>query len=76
MAYFFSKHKSVPTLAPIEEWIWAIKDIVEVQRLGSEPSNMIELIALFEKHPDPADCLGVDYQAIYFYIAALLEVLL
>lgn len=52
-----------------------VREIVEVQRLGSNPSLMAEWIANFEEHPDPASCCGVDYKSIYLYIAALLEVL-
>ena len=35
---------------------------------------ILEWIAQFEEHPDPADCCGVDYKAIYLYISELFEV--
>lgn len=63
-------------MAPIEEWISSIRDSIEVQRLANFPAIMMEWIARFEEHPDPKDACGVDYQAMYFYVAELLEVLL
>ena len=62
------------TPAPVEEWISTIKDCLEVKRLGDSPSLILEWIAQFEEHPDPADCCGVDYKAIYLYISELFEV--
>lgn len=51
-----------------------IRECNEVQRLGANPALILEWIATFEEHPDPAACCGVDYKAIYLYISALLEV--
>ena len=36
--------------------------------------NLLTWIAELEEHPDPADCGGVDYAAIYRYLAALCQV--
>ena len=36
--------------------------------------NVLTWIAELEEHPDPADCGGVDYAAIYRYLAALCQV--
>ncbi len=66
--------KANVTPAPVEEWIAMVRDCVEVQRLGGSPALMLEWIAQFEEHPDPIDCCGVDYKAIYLYLSALLEV--
>ena len=68
------KKRAEITPAPVEEWIALIKERIEVQRLGGSPAMILEWIAQFEEHPDPADCCGVDYKAIYLYISALLEV--
>jgi len=35
--------------------------------------NVLTWIAELEEHPDPADCGGVDYAAIYRYLAALCQ---
>lgn len=51
-----------------------IRESVEVQRLGGNFVSILQWIAQFEEHPDPADCFGVDYKAIYSYLASLLEV--
>lgn len=52
----------------------AIKEMVEVQRLGSCQALIMQWISQYEEHPSPADSCGVDYSSIYSYIAALLEV--
>ena len=36
--------------------------------------NVLTWIAELEEHPDPGDCGGVDYAAIYRYLAALCQV--
>lgn len=59
--------------APIEEWISLLIDHNETQRLGANLPLIIEYIAKFENHPDPQDCDGIDYSAIYSYIATLLK---
>lgn len=73
-AFFREEAPPTPKLAPIEEWIAAIRESIEVQRLANTPALMLEWIAKFEKHPSPEESCGVDYQAIYIYIADLLEV--
>ena len=50
-----------------------LADNNEAQRLGSNLPNIIDYIAKFEEHPDPTTC-GVDYAAIYSYIATLSKV--
>lgn len=69
-----SSKKGDNTPAPVEEWITMIRECIEVQRLGVNHALILEWIAMFEEHPDPAACCGVDYKAIYLYISALLEV--
>lgn len=58
----------------IEQWILLVREVIDVQRLEWAPSLIPELIANFEEHPNPADCVGVDYKAIYLYISALMDV--
>lgn len=58
----------------IEQWILLVREVTDVQRLEWAPSLIPELIANFEEHPNPDDCVGVDYKAIYLYISTLMDV--
>jgi hypothetical protein len=68
------KRRSDLTRSPIDEWISALRESVEVQQSEFIPSVMLKWIALFEEHPKPSSCGGVDYKAIYLYLSSLSEV--
>ena len=72
--YLSSKKKSEIKHAPIEEWINTFREHIDSQRFTFNFSLMLRWIAMFEEHPDPATCYGIDYKAIYFYIADLMDV--
>ena len=75
---------------PTERWLEAVETASLTSRQGvGEPQieggvatmdcsealpNVLTWIAELEEHPDPADCGGVDYAAIYRYLAALCQV--
>jgi len=72
--------------APIEKWIDIIekRHTEEERKLkgnNSEQVNdyscvipsVLRWIADFEDHPDPSECGGIDYAAIYRYLATLCE---
>ncbi|EFX68265.1 hypothetical protein DAPPUDRAFT_301496 [Daphnia pulex] len=67
------KRRSDLTRSPIDEWISALRESVEVQQSEFIPSVMLKWIALFEEHPKPSSCGGVDYKAIYLYLSSLSE---
>merc|ERR1711974_213695 len=73
---------------PTERWLEAVETASLTSRQGvvgeneggvlaldcSEAlPNVLTWIAELEEHPDPADCSGVDYAAIYRYLAALCQ---
>ena len=80
------KQRTIPT----ERWLEAVETASLTSRQGvGEPQieggvatmdcsealpNILTWIAELEEHPDPADCGGVDYAAIYRYLAALCQV--
>ena len=75
---------------PTERWLEAVETANLTSRQGVGESqieggvatmdcsealpNVLTWIAELEEHPDPADCGGVDYAAIYRYLAALCQV--
>ena len=76
-----------PRTLPSERWLEAVETsagltskqgVGENQEEGLDCSealpNVLTWIADLEEHPDPADCGGVDYAAIYRYLAALCQV--
>lgn len=75
-----------PRTLPSERWLEAVETsagltskqgVGENQEEGLDCSealpNVLTWIADLEEHPDPADCGGVDYAAIYRYLAALCQ---
>jgi len=72
--------------APIEKWLHIIekRDCEEEKKLkeagfgqagnySSIVPNLLNWIAELEPHPDPSECGGVDYAAIYRYFALLCQ---
>lgn len=74
--------------APIEQWISIIEsnhaeEEGKLKEAGTDHEqsanyspimpNMLRWIAELEDHPDPAECGGVDYAAIYRWLALLCE---
>lgn len=61
---------------PIEQWIDVVEDINKASQKPdcsvSVPS-VLNWIADMESHPPPEDCNGVDYRAIYKYLALLCQ---
>ena len=69
---------------PIEDWIdltecvtnASIKDSISDVNVASNWSHLVQdaisVIADEEKHPDPQDCDGVDYQGIYEYVLSIM----
>ena len=72
-------------ILPTERWLEAVENSSLTSRQGVGENevaldcsevvpNVLTWIAELEEHPDPADCGGVDYAAIYRYLAALCQV--
>ena len=70
---------------PTERWLEAVENASLTTKQGvaehevaldcSEAlPNVLTWIAELEEHPDPGECGGVDYAAIYRYLAALCQV--
>lgn len=69
---------------PTERWLEAVETASLTSRQGVGENevaldcsealpNVLTWIAEMEEHPDPVDCGGVDYAAIYRYLAALCQ---
>jgi len=61
--------------SPIEQWIAICesKDKRSRADVGYVVPKMLEWISKYEAHPDPEDCEGVDYAAIYKALAMLMQ---
>ena len=71
--------------APIEQWIDSAESKLddELKKAGGERNHvvdyspivpkMLEWIAEYEEHPPPDQCGGVDYKAIYRWLACLCQ---
>ena len=62
---------------PSERWLEAVETADDGRHGGLDCSealpSMLTWIAELEEHPDPSECGGVDYAAIYRYLAALCQ---
>ena len=63
-----------PMDAPIEKWIKIVQNANRSHRsdCGHVLPKVLEWIANHEDHPDPEECGGIDYKAIYLHLAHLM----